>query len=220
MKIVVLAEGHTENAALGDFFKRWLTKTHPKGAQVRVQMVNLKGGSAYVKDLPKKVALHLGMKDVCGVMGLLDLYGLDLPEPCPRSVKTSEMKKQWAKKHLESVADNARFRQHFAVHELEAWLISDPRLFPVEIGKSLAAKARHPEHVNSTTPPAKLLKNLYEKHAKRSYRKTTDGADLFRKLDPNFAASKCPALAALLDDMAALLDGMLEMTNNGRQQPS
>lgn len=212
MKIVVLAEGDTERRALGDFFKRWLAD-RPQGAQVGVQVVNLKGSSTYVKDLPKKVALHLGMKDVCGVMGLLDLYGLDLPEPCPRSANTPQEKKQWAKKHLESVAGNPRFRQHFAVHELEAWLLSDPSLFPGEIGKSLAAKAGHPEHVNSTTPPAKLLKNLFEKHAKRSYRKTTDGADLFRKLDPHLAASKCPALRALLDDM-------LEMSNNGRQQPS
>ena len=100
--------------------------------------------------------------------------------------------------------NHAKFRQFFAVHETGAWLLSDPNLFPAEIKKKFPGKIQHPEEINFDEPPAKLLGRLYQEKIKSTYKKTTDGYDLFDKLDPNLAYNKCPRLKELLDEMLKL----------------
>jgi hypothetical protein len=102
---------------------------------------------------------------------------------------------------------HSRFRQHFAVHELEAWLLAAPTVLPADVAKALPGKCAWPESVNFDEPPAKLLERLYRAKLKRSYKKITDGADLFRRLDPEAAAAKCPQLRVLLDELLALAKG-------------
>ena len=64
--------------------------------------------------------------------------------------------------------------------------------------------ATPPEKVNFNEPPAKLLDRLYTSKLSRRYKKTTDGTNLFRALDPAVAYAKCPNLKLLLDDMLQL----------------
>jgi len=66
------------------------------------------------------------------------------------------------------------------------------------------AKSRQPETVNFDEPPAALLTNLYRTRTPHGYRKTTEGPQLFRKLNPKTAYDKCPSLKALLDEMLLL----------------
>ncbi len=42
------------------------------------------------------------------------------------------------------------------------------------------------------------------KRLKQDYKKVTDGRDLFAQLDPAVAASRCPHLKAMLDEMLIL----------------
>lgn len=100
--------------------------------------------------------------------------------------------------------NHPRFRQFFAVHELEAWLLSDPSLFLPEIRNGFPGSAANPETVNFNTPPAKLLNKLYEAKTGRKYKKTTHGIQLFKKLNPDVAYGKCPRLAEMLDEMLRL----------------
>jgi hypothetical protein len=92
----------------------------------------------------------------------------------------------------------------FAVHEIEAWFLSDLSLFPTAIRASLARKARYPEALNFDDPPKKLLKRMYREKLKQEYKEVTHGYEFFSRLDPSTAASRCPNLKAMLDEMLRL----------------
>jgi len=198
MKFVLFIEGHTEHKALPVFFKKWLD---PKLSQpVGIKTVRFEGWQELVKDTPKKAGLHLnGPKnsDIIAVIALLDLYG---PTFYPDDKKTAQARNNWAKEPLESKVNHSKFRQFFAVHEIEAWLLSNPDLFPTEIKKTLHTNAQHPETINFDEPPARLLNRLY----KGSYKKVTHGSELFNKLEPDLAYKKCLRLKELFDEMLKL----------------
>jgi len=193
VKIVVLVEGDTEAKALPPFFRRWLAAGGC--GHVGVVASSFRGNDNYLKEYAKKARLFLAVKDVIGVIGLLDLYGLKHPQALTGTV--AQRYKNMQRELEQNVA--GAFRQHFAVHELEAWLISDPDLFDSRLRLNLPKKP--PEKINFDTPPAKVLEKQYPKVLGRDYKKTTDGVTLFLRLDPALAADKCPYLKILLDDL-------------------
>lgn len=200
MKFFLFVEGHTEKAALAPFVKRWLDPRLARPAGVKV--IRFDGWRNYVDDIATKVQLSLTGRtgeDVIACVGLLDLYG---PEFYPASIATSTTRYAWAKNYLEQRVANPKFKQHFAVHEIEAWLLSDPSIFPSKIRSALPTRA--PEEVNFNEPPAKLLERIYESRLAKRYRKVIDGSDLFLDLSPEIAYKKCPYLKILLDDMLQL----------------
>lgn len=99
---------------------------------------------------------------------------------------------------------DSRFRHFFAVHEIEAWLLSEPMLFPAEVRTGFPGTVDQPETVNFDEPPAKLLERLYKDRLKQTYKKVTHGKELFDKLDPDTAHARCPRLRELLDEMLKL----------------
>lgn len=165
------------------------------------------GWRDYYDEIHKKVRLNLSGKsgaDVVGAFGLLDLYG---PTFYPPHRTTVEDRYAWAKADIEEKVGHPLFRQHFAVHETEAWLLSEPSLFPQPVRAALPGRCDRPETVNFDEPPAKLLERLYRDKLRRSYKKVTDGANLFGRLDPQVIRSKCPHARELLDDMLELATG-------------
>ena len=201
MKFILFVEGNSEQLALPEFLKRWLD---PRLNQpVGISPVCFAGNDRYVAEVRKKAALYLkGPKhqDVIAVIGLLDLYGLNFPS----HLSNAQERYDWAKQDLQKRVRHPRFRQFFAVHELEAWLLSDPGIFPSQVKKAILTAAANPESVNFNQPPAKLLKKLYSERLKRDYRKILDGSDLFSRLDPEIAGRKCPRLKEMLDEMLRL----------------
>lgn len=199
MKFVLLVEGDTERRVLASLFKRWLD---PRLAQpVGLKVVKCEGWPELIKESPKKARMHLEDKDVIAVFALLDLYG---PTIYPDGMRNVSERYKWAKSHLEGKVGEARFHQHFAVHETEAWLFSDTHLFPVTVKNVLPASVTKPEEINFDQPPSKLLEKLYKEKTGRRYKKIVDGKDLFDRLDPETAYRKCPYLKCLLDDMLNL----------------
>ncbi len=202
MKFILFVEGHTEDKALPKFLKRWLDPQLP--SPVGIKTVRFEGWPQLVKDAPTKARMHLqgpDKADIIAVISLLDLYG---PTIYPEHVSSAAAKHDWAKQFLEAAVGQEKFFQFFAVHEVEAWLLSDPTIFPPEVRKVLPPKAKQPETVNFNEPPAKLLERLYSLHAKRSYKKVVTGKELFDKLDPGVAYRQCPKLKLLLDKMLEL----------------
>ena len=65
--------------------------------------------------------------DIIAVISILDLQGIPIYPPDKKSVK---QRCEWAKIYMEEKVNNERFHQFFAVHELEAWLFSQPEIFP------------------------------------------------------------------------------------------
>lgn len=197
MNFALFVEGPTERA-LSAFLKRWLD---PQLARpVGVKPVSFRGSGDYTKSFAQRARKDLASSQLIAVVGLLDLYGAGLQFPADL---TTNSKYIWAKADLEKQVGDPRFRQHFAVHETEAWLLSDPAIFPATIRPHLQAFEDRPESVNFQEPPAKLLSRIY-RTAGREYKKVVDGSTLFQKLSPDRAHARCPYLRALLDDMLSL----------------
>lgn len=202
MKFVLFVEGHTEQKVLPGFLKRWLD---PQLSQpVRIKIVRFEGWRDYVEEIAKKAGLNLSGKagaDVIAGIGLLDLYG---PTFYPAGASTAHQRYRWAKTHIESAVNHPNFRQHFAVHETEAWLLSDPSILPGPVAAALPPNCAQPETVNFYEPPAKLLDRLYRQRLTKPYKKVTDGANLFQAIAPAVAYGRCPYLRQLLDGMLTL----------------
>lgn len=202
MRFILFVEGYTEHKALPQFLKKWLD---PQLANpVGIKTVRFEGWPELVKDAPLKAKMHLDGPDkdeIIAVISLLDLYG---PTFYPNHLTKCEERYDWAKKDLEKKVAQPKFFQFFAVHEVEAWLLSEPDIFPIKVKKAFPEKIQNPETVNFDEPPAKLLERLYPLHIGRSYKKVVNGKELFGKLDPDVAYQKCPKLKELLDKMLEL----------------
>lgn len=202
MKIILFVEGSTEAKTLPAFLKRWLDPrlNHP----VALQAVDFDGAGELIAESSKCIQkyLHAPRRDMIAVVALLDFQGAPLSYPAGLTEAADKM--AWAKQDLEAKAGSPRFRQFFAVHELEAWLLSDTAIFPKEVQGAFPAKINQPEKVNSQEPPSALLGKLYQLKMRKPYKKPIDGAKLFAGLDPEKAYQKCPSLKLLLDEMLAL----------------
>lgn len=199
MKFVLFVEGHTEQKAVPPFLKRWLDRQLRQ--PVGIKSVRFDGWPELVKDVEIKARMHLKSPDVIAVVSLLDLYG---PTFYPPDALTAAQRQQRGKKFIEQKVNHARFLHAFAVHETEAWLLSQPDLFPREVRDLFPDKIKTPEQVNFNEPPARLLDRLYRQAKRLSYKKVVYGTQLFAQLDPETAYQKCPQLGALLDDLLRL----------------
>ena len=205
MKFVLFAEGHTEKKAIPSFLKRWLDPQLPR--PVGIQCVRFEGWAELVKDARTKAELYLSRSDIMAVIALLDLYG---PTFYPADKNTPDGRYQWAKHHLEGEVGQDKFFQFFAVHEVEAWLLSDPSIFPTSIRPQVKKISESPEDINNRMPPGKRLNEIYSKQTRRRYKKVVYGKDLFAKLDPDVAYKKCPRLKELLDAMLNIAQDVSE----------
>jgi hypothetical protein len=206
LKFILFVEGYTERDALPSFFKRWLDRKleEKAGRPVGIKVVRFEGWSEFRKDVKRKALLYLNgpqSADIIAVIGLLDLYG---PNFYPGHLIETADRFKWAKQDIEDDVAHPRFRQFFSVHEVEAWLLSEPALFPPQVRTALPGRIAQPEAVNFAEPPSKLLQKLYQERAKQTYKKITHGKDLFDRLDPFIAYDRCPYLKELLDEMLKL----------------
>lgn len=92
----------------------------------------------------------------------------------------------------------------FAVHEVEAWILSQPDLLPLSVSGSIAKRLAKPEEVDFDQPPAKLLKQPYLREKKGEYKKTVDGEQLFSHLDPEVVLDKCPYFKEMMEEILTL----------------
>jgi hypothetical protein len=198
VKFVLFVKGHTEHRVLNAFLKRWLDPRLPQ--PVGISTVRFEGFHALLKDLPIKVPMYLKKEDVIAVISLIDLYGPTYPE----SLKTVNARIKWATERLSKGFDPQRYRHFFAVHETEAWLFSEPSIFEGPVKNDLGKLKQPPEKVDSNKPPSKRLHDLYLKHLGKGYKKVSDGAVLFRKLNPEAVYHKCPRFKEMLDTMLAM----------------
>lgn len=203
MRFILFVEGFTEKEAVGGFLQRWLDQRLTQ--RVGVKLVNLKGNRGFNKDIADKVRFHLAPPRGGGVIaaiGLLDLYK---GAPYPEDKTSVKDRYEWGVQYYERLVDNANFRMFFAVHETEAWLLSDPSIFAREVQSLVKKPIRdRPESVNFDKPPSYRLNELYMQASERRYKKTTQGKLLFDRLDPEAASEKCPYLKQMLEELLGL----------------
>lgn len=200
MTLALFVEGETEGQALPSFFKRWLDPRLPQ--PVRVQSVELGGWGKFNREIVQRVTtvFQQPRAHVVGAVGLLDLYG----PPLPLQLGSVEERRRSAIASIEQQVRHPRFTMHFAVHETEAWLLSQPGIFPVDVRAAIERHASRPEAVNGSEPPSVVLNAIYRRALDRKYRKVVDGTELFKRLDPERARTCCPALDGLLQSMLTL----------------
>jgi hypothetical protein len=165
---------------------------------VGIRAVKFQGVSNYLDDLPARVALYLDEGKANFVVGLIDLYGIPPQRIDLSGLATVREKVVAARAYIRDLIPRSYrelFRQHFAVHEVEAWLLAYPEEWPPSIRDQI--KKRKPEEVNFTEPPAKFLKLLL----KGRYKKTTHAMNLFPKVNPQVAVNQCPFLRLLMQDL-------------------
>jgi hypothetical protein len=207
MRFVLFVEGYTEKA-IPSFLKRWLDPRLPQ--PVGIKAVRFDGWHELVDDVEKHARLYLdtpGHEDVIAVVSLLDLYG---PTIYPDAAASAVERERWGRTHFQGKIAHPKFRHFFAVHETEAWLLSQPSIFPAEVRNLLPKRAANPEGVNFDEPPAYLLDRLYKAATRRGYKKVTHGMQLFGKLNPEEAYQKCPYLRNMLDEMLALAKAAMQ----------
>jgi hypothetical protein len=203
MKFILFVEGHTERDVLPPFFKRYLDPLLPR--PIGILPVNFNGAANLWRDVAQKAKFYLqgpALDDeIVAVISLLDIYGLDTS---PNAFADLETRLRWAKEKVEGAVSDSRFRQYFAVHELEAWLLSDPNIFPKEVRADITNLSHHPESVNMISPPKRRLDQIFDHRLRRGYNPRVDGAKFFRSLDPEKAREKCPYFKRMLDEILDL----------------
>ena len=132
------------------------------------------------------------------MFGLIDLYGIPTTRidlsACGSVIDRIAKVRSYVK-GLVASKYHGRFRQHFAVHEVEAWLLAYPEHFPAHVRAQIQKRA--PEAVNLNEPPAKFLQRILGGR----YKKTVHARNVFPTVDPNIAIAKCPNLRILADDL-------------------
>jgi hypothetical protein len=203
VKFVFFVEGDTEKDVLPVFLKRCLDP-HLK-QPVGIQTVNFHGWANLWRDLGQKAEFYLrgagGSPDIVAVVSVLDLYG---PDIYPSHLKTSAERTKWAKSEIKKKCNHERFRHFFAVHELEAWLLSQPEIFPPELRKDIQTVSTKPEEVNFDSPPKQRLDRIFQDRLKRGYQPRIDGSKLFRQVNPNIVCDKCPLFQEMINELLNL----------------
>ena len=212
MRFVFLVEGKTEKESLKAFFHRWLEVNGIAG--VGIEVFSHRNASRLFQEAPTRAHDLLAApdgKDIIAVFSLMDLYGAGI---YPDNEQTVEERYGWGKQEMEGRFPSPKYKHFFAVHETEAWLLSQPKRFPAGVGKSLQKYAKEPEKVNFDQPPAQRIGEQYIKEIGRGYGKVRDGSRIFKdkKFDPGLAAGVCPYLKLLLDEM-------LRFANNAPAPP-
>jgi hypothetical protein len=206
MKYVLLVEGDTEARALPKFLKRWLDPQ--LRLPIRIDSVDLGSWSVVVDEAPRRTRRYFSDRkqadEIIAVIGLIDLHGPNHSNYFPPNVESVEDRCRWVKQKVEREVRHPQFRQFLAVHEVEAWLLSEPHNLPAPVKTSLPGRAQHPEQVDFDEPPKQLLQRLYHEKCQITYKQTVHGVELFGKLDPKIAYQQCPMLHAMLDEMLAL----------------
>jgi hypothetical protein len=204
VRFVLFVEGDTEKDVLPLFLKRCL-EPH-LNQPVGIQAVNFHGWANLWRDMGQKAEFYLrgagSSPDILAVVSVLDLSG---PDIYPAHLTTATERADWAKCEVTAKKyQHDRFRHFFAVHELEAWLLSQPEIFPSEVRKDIQALSARPEEVNFDRPPKKRLDRIFEDRLKRGYQPRVDGANLFRKIIPDSVQAKCPMLREMITELLYL----------------
>ena len=199
MKFVVFVEGDLEKRVLSAFLRQWLNSKTTR--RVGVHVIRFQGVNQFTKKVPVAARRHLegpGQSDIIAAIGMLDLYGVDY---YPQHLSSAKERHEWLCQMFREKVNHTKFRMFCAVHEVEAWILSQPEFLPAKCRRALPGTVQRPESINFDEPPSKLLQKLYNQKLPRRYKKIVDGTNLFAKLDPAIVRNRCPYLKSMLDEM-------------------
>lgn len=199
MKIALLVEGETEKVfmpSLREFLSRHLAGKMPKLIMHRYD------GRIPKEDKLRRVVLDLLTKrpePADSVVALTDVYTgtSDFKDAADAKAKM----KEWA-------GDHDRFYPHVAQHDFEAWLLPYWSTIQKLAKHNMGAPSGPPEQVNHDRPPARRLKEIFERGKCRdSYVKPRDALRILKDNDLSVAVNACPELKAFVNTILKLSGG-------------
>jgi hypothetical protein len=96
--------------------------------------VRFDGWPELFRDAAQKAKMHLNgpsKEKIIAVISLLDLYG---PTFYPAHLTDRDERYLWAKQKIEGNVQEENFFQFFAVHEVEAWILSTRGRHGITVG--------------------------------------------------------------------------------------
>ena len=206
MTIVIYCEGETEQRVLPFLLNYFQARRRADEAQARLSARSLNGVSAYLTKIGPAVRNRIDVEGDQVVFGLIDFYRCGLHFVRPKAQDTDTLARRV--EHLESqihelipTGCRRHFHQHFAVHEIEAWILSDEEPLHKRLGDSQLGPWPRPEEVNLNKSPSTQIMELYWNKRRESYQKTTDGENLLRKANPDRIYEKCPYFREFVDEV-------------------
>jgi hypothetical protein len=124
--------------------------------------------------------------------------GLDIPS-----------RERWLKSHLYSIfapgISEEKLRLHFAVHDVEAWMIADrantEQILKIDLSEY---DGKPPEEINDNKPPADVLREEALNGPTKSYIKTAHGKRILSNLNHDLVSKKCPHFKEFIEDIKAV----------------
>jgi hypothetical protein len=197
MRIVLLVEGHTEQAFM-QHLRRYLARhlapmpkleTRPYHGRVPVGPLLQEA----VQDL-----LRRRQRPVDHVIALTDVYTGTTPPLFKDAADAKSRMRDW-------VGLEPRFHPHAAQYDFEAWLIpywDDLRRIA---GHNQAVPGANPEAINHDNPPSKRIKALFQVGTYRgAYSKPRDADRIFRKNGIEAAVAQCPELKSFINTILTI----------------
>lgn len=198
MKITILVEGDTERVflpSLRNFLSRRLAGKMPS-LSVR----------PYDGRIPKGDKLRRIVEDLLtksrpsdAVIALTDVYTgtFDFTDAADAKAKMTE----WA-------GGNERFYPHVAHHDFEAWLLPYWPTIQKLAKHNMRAPSGPPEQVDHNRPPARRIKEIFERGKCRdSYVKPRDALRILKDNDLSVSIEACPELKAFVNTIIKLSGG-------------
>ncbi len=196
-QIVILCEGSTEVKAVNLFLRhQW----EEEGlSHVALRTDDLRG---HVDNVIIKTALYLQDDKVISVFTLVDLCRFKLNElsAIPEKPNRIEAAKRWFIDKID-VTFRARFFPHFAVYEIETWILAEGHALSARLRDNSIKPNPNAEDLNDQDTPKSRLNRLFKKYGKHGYREIFDGTALFGKMKFDVVYCSCPNFRAFFDDL-------------------
>ncbi|MEA2599739.1 MAG: hypothetical protein QOF89_731 [Acidobacteriota bacterium] len=111
-------------------------------------------------------------------------------------------------KMIEWVGGNERFYPHVAHHDFEAWLLPYWPTIQKLAKHNMRAPSGPPEEVDHNRPPARRIKEIFERGKCRdSYVKPRDALRILKDNDLSVSIEACPELKAFVNTIISLSGG-------------
>ena len=217
-KLLVLAEGQTEETFVRDVLAPHLEGYHLQTIAVVLKTKRVKagghfrGGVTSTAQVISDLLRLLGDTSAVAVTTMLDYYGLpaDFPGMVSRPSGSPIQRVAHVEAALDHRVDDRRFLPHLVLHEFEAWLYTEPEAaqWVFDEGPQVAAQLREiakaaggAEEVDEgpATAPSKRLARLFP-----AYRKPLHGPMAVGAMGLAAVRRHCPHASAWLDKLEAL----------------
>jgi len=217
-EVVVLTEGQTEQRFIKQILAPYMGERGSFLTPIQLEKRGQKGGDIRFARAKNDIAQHLKQRSDTCVTLLVDYYGIGRDWPglnivrenaLPQEISTTMCTATQAAidAAFSAFRSDERFVPHFAVHEFEALLFSDPSTLASFLGvkqqqvASIIEECGEPEAIDNSPQraPSKRIERINGR-----FKKTSIGIDIAEKIGIEQMRSQCPVFNGWLKRLESL----------------